>query len=98
MNSIAVPPVRSYLSRTGSPGFDRKFLGECRSRERPLDFITGSKIRREKVMCPACLTTVAIAVAGSASASGLGALAVKKLRARTGAPVGATVPKQGETR
>jgi hypothetical protein len=49
-------------------------------------------------MCPACLTTAAIAIASSASASGLGALAVKKLRARTGAPAGATVMKQGETR
>jgi len=33
-------------------------------------------------MCPVCLTTAALVVAGATSASGLTALAVKKLRAR----------------
>jgi len=36
-------------------------------------------------MCPACLTTVALMVAGVTSAGGLTALAVKKLRAKTDA-------------
>ena len=47
-------------------------------------------------MCPACLTTAALVVAKSASASGLGALAVKKILARAGVPANAT--RQGETR
>ncbi len=36
-------------------------------------------------MCPACIATLALAVAGTSSAGGLGALALRKLRARTGA-------------
>ena len=36
-------------------------------------------------MCPACLTTVALAAASAGSAGGLTAFVVKKLRARTGA-------------
>ena len=36
-------------------------------------------------MCPACLTTAALAVASATSTGGLTALVVKKLRARTGA-------------
>jgi hypothetical protein len=36
-------------------------------------------------MCPACLTTAALAVAGVTSAGGLTALVVKTLRATTGA-------------
>lgn len=37
-------------------------------------------------MCPACLTTAALVVAGAASAGGLTALGVKKLRAKTSDP------------
>ena len=36
-------------------------------------------------MCPVCLTTAALAVAGMTSAGGLTTLVVKKLCARTGA-------------
>jgi hypothetical protein len=49
-------------------------------------------------MCPACFTTAALVVAQFASASGLGVLVVKKLRARTGAPAGAVGTKQGGTK
>ena len=42
-------------------------------------------------MCPACITTVALMVAGATSTGGLTALVVKRLRAKTGAKnVGAT--------
>jgi len=33
-------------------------------------------------MCPACLTTIALVVAGATSTSGLAALTVKKIRAQ----------------
>ena len=36
-------------------------------------------------MCPACITSVALVVAGATSAGDLTALGVKKLRAKTGA-------------
>ncbi len=36
-------------------------------------------------MCPACITTVALVVAGATSTGGLTALVVKTLRAKTGA-------------
>jgi len=36
-------------------------------------------------MCPACLTTATLLVAGATSTGGLTALVVKKLRAKTGA-------------
>lgn len=36
-------------------------------------------------MCPACMATAALIVASTTSAGGLTALAVKKLRSRTGA-------------
>jgi hypothetical protein len=36
-------------------------------------------------MCPVCLTTAALAVAGATSAGGLTTLVVKNLRARAGA-------------
>lgn len=36
-------------------------------------------------MCPACLTTAALMLAGATSAGGLTAPVVKKLRAKTGA-------------
>ncbi|MGH7964469.1 MAG: hypothetical protein ACRERD_22075 [Candidatus Binatia bacterium] len=36
-------------------------------------------------MCPACLATVALVVVGVTSTGSLAALAVKKLRVRTGA-------------
>ena len=36
-------------------------------------------------MCPVCLTNAALAAAGATSAGGLTTLAVKKLRAGTGA-------------
>jgi len=36
-------------------------------------------------MCPACLTTAALIVAGTTSAGGLAALVVQILRAKTGA-------------
>src|SRR5262249_55203862 len=36
------------------------------------------------VMCPACIATLALAVAGTTSTGGLGALAIRKLRARPG--------------
>jgi hypothetical protein len=36
-------------------------------------------------MCPVCLTTAALVVAGATSVGGLTALGVKKLRAKTGA-------------
>ncbi|MGH7493342.1 MAG: hypothetical protein ACREOO_13255 [bacterium] len=36
-------------------------------------------------MCPACITTAALIVAGATSTGGLTALVVKKLRAKTGA-------------
>ncbi len=36
-------------------------------------------------MCPACLTTVALAVAGATSTGGLTGLVVKALRAKPGA-------------
>jgi hypothetical protein len=39
-------------------------------------------------MCPACLTTTALAVAGVTSAGGLTTLAVAKLRARNAAKRG----------
>jgi len=48
-----------------------------------------TRSREEEVMCPVCLTATALAVASATSAGGLGALAVKKLRARTGAPASA---------
>ena len=36
-------------------------------------------------MCPACITTVALIVAGATSTSGVAALVVKKHRAKNGA-------------
>jgi len=36
-------------------------------------------------MCPACIATMALIVAGATSTGGLTALAMKKLRAKTGA-------------
>ncbi len=38
-------------------------------------------------MCPACITTAALLVAGATSAGGLTALAMKKLRAKTGGKI-----------
>ena len=38
-------------------------------------------------MCPVCITTVALAVAGASSAGGLGALIVKSIRAKTDAKI-----------
>jgi hypothetical protein len=52
----------------------------------PVDFRTAHSTMqgKEMPMCPACLTTAALAVAGVTSAGGLTTLVVKKLRARTG--------------
>jgi hypothetical protein len=36
-------------------------------------------------MCPACIATAALVVAGATSAGGMTALVVEKLRAKTGA-------------
>jgi len=47
-------------------------------------------------MCPACITTVALMVAGTASTGGLTALVVKKLRAKTRVPRGTTPPPNPE--
>jgi hypothetical protein len=38
-------------------------------------------------MCPACITTAALIVAGTTSAGGLGALVVRTLRAKLGARI-----------
>lgn len=47
-------------------------------------------------MCPVCLTTAALAVAGVTSASGLTALAVRKVRAKHDAKSGnSTTPWKG---
>jgi hypothetical protein len=43
-------------------------------------------------MCPACLTTAALAVAGVTSAGGLTALVVKTLHAKAGAKPGDPAP------
>jgi hypothetical protein len=45
-------------------------------------------------MCPACLTTATLAVAGATSAGGLAALALKMLHARSGAPAPAAQPQE----
>jgi len=45
-------------------------------------------------MCPACLTTAALAAAGATSVGGLAAFALKKLRARSGAQPPAAQPKE----
>ena len=37
-------------------------------------------LQEEESMCPACLTTTALTLAGAASAGGLSALILKKLR------------------
>jgi len=48
-------------------------------------------------MCPACIATVALMVAGATSTGGLTAFVVKRLRAKTGAKnVGATTKVKGE--
>jgi hypothetical protein len=46
-------------------------------------------------MCPACLTTAALVVAGASSAGGLTALVVKKLRTRALPKVIVTVRTRG---
>jgi len=38
-------------------------------------------------MCPACIATAALIVAGATSAGGLGALVAKNLRGKTGAEI-----------
>lgn len=48
-------------------------------------------------MCPACMTTVALAIAGAASTGGLGALAATKLRTRIGAEARDAKPQSEET-
>jgi hypothetical protein len=48
-------------------------------------------------MCPACITTVALIVAGATSTGGLTMLVVKKRRAKTGADyIGAATQTKGE--
>ncbi len=47
-------------------------------------------------MCPACLTTAALMVAGATSTGGLTALVVKNLRAKAGAKKGDPKPKPTE--
>ena len=42
-------------------------------------------------MCPACLTSAALVLAGAASAGGLAALSVRRLRLRSGAEVHVTI-------
>ena len=44
-------------------------------------------------MCPACLTTAALIVAGASSSGGLGALMVKTLRGKAGAENAKSQPK-----
>jgi hypothetical protein len=45
-------------------------------------------------MCPACLTTATLAVAGATSAGGLAALALKMLHARSSASAPAAQPQE----
>ncbi len=48
-------------------------------------------------MCPACMATVALMVAGATSAGGVTALVMKKIHAKTGAKnAGPTIQTQGE--
>jgi hypothetical protein len=48
-------------------------------------------------MCPACITTAALMVAGATSTGGLTALVVKTLRAKTGAKgINPTTQREGE--
>jgi hypothetical protein len=47
-------------------------------------------------MCPACIATAALVVAGATSTGGLLALAVKKLPAKTGASIDPTSQTGGE--
>jgi len=47
-------------------------------------------------MCPACITTVALVVAGATSTGGLTALVVKTLRAKTGAKSSNPTTQAGE--
>jgi hypothetical protein len=47
--------------------------------------------KRDSLMCPACLTTMALPAAGTTSINGLIALAMKQLRVRSGAK---NTPKQ----
>ena len=49
-------------------------------------------------MCPACLTTAVLAVAGAASAGGLTALTAKALRNRAGREVPGDCQQPGRTR
>jgi hypothetical protein len=48
-------------------------------------------------MCPACIASAAWVVAGSASAGGLTAFVVKKLRPPRGTPASRPVPKTQES-
>src|SRR5215813_3972518 len=61
-----------------------------------LESSRSTSLQRRKSMCPACLATVALVVTGATSAGGLTALAVNKLRARTGASAIATIQPGGE--
>jgi hypothetical protein len=47
-------------------------------------------------MCPACITTVALIVAGVTSTGGLTALVVKKRRPKTGANIDVATQTKGE--
>ena len=49
-------------------------------------------------MCPACMTTAALIVAGTTSAGGLTALVVRTLRAKAGARAINPAPKPAESK
>lgn len=48
-------------------------------------------------MCPACITTMALMIAGATSTGGLGVLVARKFRAKTGAKDGAPQSQPTET-
>lgn len=52
-------------------------------------------LQEEKSMCPACLTTTALAIAGAASAGSLSALIMKKLRRWVDAQIAVESQQQG---
>ena len=58
---------------------------------RSLWLVSHGEKKRDALMCPACLTTMALIAAGTTSTGGLTALAMKKLRATFGAK---NTPKQ----
>jgi len=58
---------------------------------------SSGRLRKEKPMCPVCISTVALTVAGATSTGGLTAFVVKKLLPKSGPNKSHRKPDQKES-